>query len=142
MVRLQDGTATSNGHVEVCKFGVWGAVCNDEWDNNDAKVVCRQLGYDSEGDRSYISTIPSQVTDYKFVLCLDANATQLFGGENGLAFLSDMRCAGQEEKLIECRYSEAVNHSCIWAGVICGKSASENTILTKISTLPHGDKCS
>ena len=48
-MRLQDGTDPSNGRVEVCQNGIWGSVCNSEWDHNDASVVCRQLGYDSEG---------------------------------------------------------------------------------------------
>ena len=48
-VRLQRGTDNSNGRVEVCQFGTWGAVCNDEWDDNDARVVCGQLGYDPQG---------------------------------------------------------------------------------------------
>ena len=48
-VMLQSGTNDSNGRVEVCRFRAWGAVCSDEWDDNDARVVCGQLGYDPEG---------------------------------------------------------------------------------------------
>ena len=48
-VRLQDGLNPSNGRLEICQHNTWGAVCTKKWDDDDASVVCRQLGYYAEG---------------------------------------------------------------------------------------------
>ena len=48
-VRLQDGTDLFNGRVEFCRYRTWGTICTDQWDDNDATVVCRQLEYDPNG---------------------------------------------------------------------------------------------
>ena len=47
VVRLLDTSYSYLGIVEICVNNTWGTVCNDGFDNNDLRVVCRQLGYHS-----------------------------------------------------------------------------------------------
>ena len=47
-VRLVGGSSSSEGRVEMCYRGVWGSICTSGWSNNDAFVVCRQLGFQGE----------------------------------------------------------------------------------------------
>ena len=44
-VRLVGGSGDHEGNVQVCINGTWGYVCDNSWNYNDARVVCRQLGY-------------------------------------------------------------------------------------------------
>ena len=48
-LRLAGGNIPNEGRVEICMNNQWGTVCTDSWDSNDAAVVCRQLGYSTQG---------------------------------------------------------------------------------------------
>ena len=48
-LRLVGGNIPNEGRVEICMNNVWGTVCDDTWGSDDATVVCRQLGYSTEG---------------------------------------------------------------------------------------------
>ena len=43
------------GRVEVCVDGTWGSICHRFFTDNDAQVVCRQLGYTALG--TYFCTL-------------------------------------------------------------------------------------
>lgn len=46
-IRLVGTDSPTQGRLEVCLFGVWGSVCDDQWTDRNSEVVCRQLGYES-----------------------------------------------------------------------------------------------
>ena len=48
--RLTGGDRPGRGTVWVCINGVWSTVCDNYWNIPDATVVCRQLGYDGQGN--------------------------------------------------------------------------------------------
>ena len=66
-IRLVGGVTDTVGRLEVCGNGVWGRVCNrlEYWGPNNARVVCRQLGFSDEGK---IYTIYTHTHD-----CLSSN---------------------------------------------------------------------
>ena len=47
MIRLQGGDYSNEGLVEVYCNGQWGTICSTGFDDTDASVICKQLGYDN-----------------------------------------------------------------------------------------------
>lgn len=48
-IRLISVGNVLEGRVEVCHDGVWGTVCSNGWEQAEAVVACRQLGYSRSG---------------------------------------------------------------------------------------------
>ena len=100
-VRLVGSTEPNRGRVEVYHNGEWGTVCDDKWDINDAKVVCRQLGY------SGVAAVLGTAT---------------FGRGEGPIHFDELKCIGTEQHLIDCFHPGVGIHDCSHfedAGVVC-----------------------
>ena len=48
-IRLSGVSLANEGRVEICQSGEWKTVCDNNWSKNEARVVCRQLGYSDQG---------------------------------------------------------------------------------------------
>ena len=44
------GDNEGEGTVEICSDNIWGLISDAGWNDSDAKVVCRQLGYEIESE--------------------------------------------------------------------------------------------
>ena len=56
-IRLQRGTYSNQGLVEVYCNGEWGTICDDNFGYNEAIVVCRQLGYNDYYSYDHLSML-------------------------------------------------------------------------------------
>ncbi|KAL5493193.1 hypothetical protein EMCRGX_G014334 [Ephydatia muelleri] len=100
-LRLVGGSTPSSGRVEVQHNGVWGTVCDDYWDINDATVVCRQLGYNGT---------------------IRASTNAEFGEGNGTIWMNNVTCTGSESSLDQCPFNGWGIQNCVHAkdaGVVC-----------------------
>ena len=103
-MRLVNGDGFYEGRVEVYHDGQWGTVCEDQWDENDAAVVCSSLGL--------VGGVPMK---YRW-----------FGAGSGPIWMDDVNCTGSEASLKACSHRGWGVHNCRRynkdAGVRCGKN--------------------
>ena len=91
VVRLANGDANF-GRVEVFHGGQWGTVCGDNWDINDANVVCRQLGFPNATSFS---------------------GSAKYGEGSDRIWMDEVDCQGGEASLLECAHEGWGQHDCI-----------------------------
>lgn len=100
-LRLSGGCGLFEGRVEQFYAGSWGTVCDTDWDMNDAKVVCRQLGMGEP---------------------VEAVRGGRFGVGKGPIMLSNLQCNGSETALAWCLHPGWKTSTCPHsqdAGVVC-----------------------
>ncbi|KAG2493103.1 hypothetical protein HYH03_008766 [Edaphochlamys debaryana] len=103
--QLRLNSTGSSGRLEVCWNGTWGSVCDELWDDLDALVACRGLGY-SNGTA--------------------LNGSSTANGPNGMrTWLSRVNCTGSESDLTTCgaTWAPSTCTHAMDAGVTCSNSA-------------------
>ena len=121
-VRLVGGNNALEGDVEVYYNNTWGAVCDDQWDILDARVVCHQLGFADAVSATRISHFGQHPSIIIIIIIIIIIVVIMIG----IFWLDDVICTGSETNLYECVHSDLGHHNCYSfenAGVICtGKS--------------------
>ena len=95
-IQLVGGSGLHEGRVEVYHNGTWGTVCDDDWNLQDATVVCHQLGY--------------------FNATAELGSAR-FGAGSGPILFSELTCIGNE-----CHHFLTGVHNCSHSedvGVVC-----------------------
>nr|XP_061801614.1 scavenger receptor cysteine-rich domain-containing group B protein-like [Nerophis lumbriciformis] len=109
-IRLVEGKNSCQGRVEIYYQGHWGTVCDDDWDEREAEVVCRQMGCGN---------------------AVAAHTHSYFGHGVGYILLDNVNCIGNEEQLADCSNLGWSNHNCRHhedAGITCSGLGPASTV--------------
>ena len=105
--------------MDVCAFGRWGTVCDDQFDSSDAIVVCRQLGLSKY-------ELSSSLCPYHFTnISVHSKATKInvstgggvvlrsgYSDGTGNIWLDDLDCDGSEDNIFDCSAAPLGGSNC------------------------------
>ena len=74
-VRLVGGNTALEGRGEICIDGMWGSICDNMWSQNDANVLCGQLGYAAFGE-TFITISDNISLSLSLSLSLSSSSSQ------------------------------------------------------------------
>ena len=99
-VRLRGG-GSYYGRVEVCVNNIWGTICSDFWDYEDASVVCGQLGHSQYGKYDYHALSPIYHTFIVGAIPASGYYTDYVWHFS----IIDLNCTGNESNIWNCPYN-------------------------------------
>uniref|UniRef100_A0AAG5D0X4 Scavenger receptor class A n=1 Tax=Anopheles atroparvus TaxID=41427 RepID=A0AAG5D0X4_ANOAO len=100
-VRLAGGPNDREGRVEINYLGTWGTVCDDDFGVREARVICRQLGYNGTAEVR----------------------KNVYPPGSGQIWLDQVACNGTEKSIEHCVHWHWGQHNCGHSedvGVRCG----------------------
>ncbi|XP_042342078.1 scavenger receptor cysteine-rich type 1 protein M130-like [Plectropomus leopardus] len=115
-VRLVNGTSLCSGRLEVKSNQRWSLVCEDDFDQQDAEVVCKELGCGAP-------------------LAFKGG---LYGDKEGPVWSKEFQCEGQESALLDCAGSSSARENCS-PGRAVGLTCSEPDDIRLVEGASHCD---
>ena len=74
-------------------------MCDDSFDTNDARVACRQLGYEVDNGQSKLH----YNTDFQCIIAVSYYYWAHFGQGTGPIWLDNLHCTGIEQNMLQCQ---------------------------------------
>ena len=105
------------GEVQICLNGSWGSVCDSNWGYSEARVVCRQLGYDG-CEFTLLKLSSSRISSLAYAAGYVFSPIFFFFTPTLSLFyqLEEVTCQGNESLLSDCEHNTIVPDYCYWRG--------------------------
>ena len=106
-IRLVNGSNRLEGRVEVCFNNVWGTICDERFNSDDALVICNQLSLPFESMHVMNVQTTQQCSNLTIIIITIiigsvALTGAFFGRGDGPIFIESLTCEGNERSILGC----------------------------------------